>query len=168
MVKQNFSIIAAIANNWAIGKNNGLLIRIKEDMQWFKFHTLGNTVVMGRRTFESLNNTPLPKRRNIVLTNQKSFFANGVEIAHSIEQVFDLTRNDKKVFVIGGAMIYNLFLDYVFEMYITRIYSDFPDADTFFPFVNFDEWKVVFHQINLKKHGYPCDFDFFIYKRYEH
>ena len=138
----NLSLIVAVAQNGAIGKDNNLLWHISDDLKRFKALTTGHPVIMGRRTFESLPFKPLPKRRNIVLTHDTEFACDGVEVVHSLEEIFDAVRDEDEAFVMGGAAVYRLLLPFVQRLYITKVYQDF-DADTFFPEVNPSEFQQV-------------------------
>ena len=128
----NISIIVAVAENNAIGKDNDLLCHISDDLKHFKAVTSGHPVIMGRNTWNSLPRRPLPNRRNIVLTHDASFVESDVEVAHSIRQVLDLVRNEDESFVMGGAAVYKQFLPFTSKLYITWIDKCF-DADVFFP-----------------------------------
>ena len=135
----NLSLIAAVSQNLAIGKDNDLLWHIGDDLVRFKGITSGHTVIMGRRTFDSLPKKPLPKRRNIVLTHDPAFRfeppanATGtLEVAHTIADVLRMIDGDDEAFLIGGATLYRDFLPWVNRMYVTWVYRDF-DADAFFP-----------------------------------
>lgn len=127
------SIIVAIAKNRAIGHGNKLLWNIPEDMKFFRETTRGHTVVMGRKTFESIGR-PLPNRLNIVITRDNSFTADGVTVCHSLEEALDLARQKEKdeVFVIGGAQIYTQALPFTDRLYLTVVHKDF-EGDAFFP-----------------------------------
>jgi dihydrofolate reductase len=135
-------IIVAIANNNAIGKDNRLLCHLSEDLKHFKEITNGQTIIMGRNTFFSLPKGALPNRRNIVLSPDEEVFK-GCETAHSIEEVLSMCVNDEKVFFIGGAMIYKQTYPIVDKLYLTKIHADF-EADTFFPEIDYKEWKKDF------------------------
>lgn len=128
------SMIAAIGKNNEIGKNNDLIWHFSEDMKFFKKTTTGKTVVMGRKTFESLPHA-LPNRRNIVITTNADYVAEGAEIATSVEQAIKMTR-DEEVFVIGGGKIYAKFLPVAETLYVTEIDAKCPDADAYFPRFN--------------------------------
>ena len=104
------SLIVAISENNAIGKAGDLLCHLPNDLQYFKRHTSGCTVVMGKKTFESLPKRPLPNRRNIVLTQQTDFAYNNTEVAHSIPELMEMFRADEQVFIIGGGQVYRKFL----------------------------------------------------------
>lgn len=131
----NLSIIVAIARNNAIGKDNDLLWHISDDLKRFKALTSGHPVVMGRNTWNSLPRRPLPKRRNIVLTHDEVFCDDGVEVAHSISEVFNLLCDEEESFIIGGGAIYKEFLPFVQKLYVTHVWQDF-DADVFFPVID--------------------------------
>lgn len=138
----NLSLIVAIAQNGAIGKDNDLLWHISDDLKRFKSLTMGHPVIMGRRTFESLPFKPLPKRRNIVLTHDKLFAYEGVDVVHALDDVFELIKDEEEAFVIGGASIYKLLLPYVNRLYVTWVYRDF-EADTFFPPISMSEFRQI-------------------------
>lgn len=134
------SIIAAIGKNNELGKNNDLIWRFKEDMKFFRETTTGNTVLMGRKTFESLPHA-LPNRRNVVVTKDENYIAEGAEVLYSVEEALKSTENDN-VFVIGGAMIYNELLPFCDKLYLTEIDDECPDADVYFPKFNKSEYSV--------------------------
>src|SRR5574344_1064916 len=113
----NFSMIVAMSLNCAIGKNNKLIWHIDEDLQRFKKLTEKNTVVMGRKTYESLPKKPLPNRRNIILTHSKDFNANGCEIVNNIDELIHIVKDEEKVFVIGGASIYKQMIPFTDTIY---------------------------------------------------
>lgn len=135
----DISIIAAIGRNNELGKNNDLVWHFHKDMIFFKETTIGSSVVMGRKTFESLPKA-LPKRRNIVITSDRNYTAEGAEVCHSIDEALKLCEDDK-VFIIGGGMIYKQFLPLADSLYLTEIYDECPDADTYFPEFNRAEYK---------------------------
>ncbi|MDL2289919.1 dihydrofolate reductase, partial [Paludibacteraceae bacterium OttesenSCG-928-F17] len=131
------------AKNYAIGKGNKLLWSLPADLKFFKNLTTGHTVIMGKRTFESLPNGPLPNRKNIVL---RSILSDGVTQgyfeAESLDEALELAENESHIFIIGGATVYKQSIDKVNSMYITWVDGEF-DADTYFPQFNFAEWKEV-------------------------
>lgn len=137
------SIIVAAAENFAIGKNNDLIWHISADLRRFKALTTGHTVVMGRRTFDSLPSKPLPKRRNIVLTHDLAFQYPGVEVAHSVEEVLNCAKADEELFVMGGAAIYRQLLPHAHKLYVTWVHASYPDADVFFPPINQQEFRQI-------------------------
>lgn len=124
------SIIAAIGDNRELGKNNQLLWHIPEDMKRFKTLTTGHTVIMGRKTYESIGK-PLPNRVNIIITSDTTFTAPNCVIAHSLDEALQKST-DTETFVIGGASIYNQAIDKADKLYLTKVKGTF-DADTFFP-----------------------------------
>lgn len=138
----DISIIVAIARNNAIGKDNDLIWHISDDLKRFKALTSGHTVIMGRNTWNSLPRRPLPKRRNIVLTHSSDFCDEGADVAHSVEEVLDMVRNDGEVFIMGGANIYRQFLTLATRLYVTWVWEDF-DADVFFPPIDLSVFEKV-------------------------
>ena len=137
--KMNLSMIAAIGRNGELGKNNALLWRLEGDLPFFKRVTMGKTVIMGRKTYESMGRA-LPGRRNIVITRDKSFSAPDAEIASSPREALEKCRVDEEVFVIGGGQIYAAFLPMAKKLYLTEAEAEDPDADTFFPVFNKAKW----------------------------
>lgn len=125
-------IIAAIGKNNELGANNHLLWSLPGDMKYFRETTRGCTVIMGRLTFESIGRA-LPKRRNIVITSNPAFYAEGVETARSLDGALKMSENDGTVFIIGGARVYKEALGVADAVYLTEIDADFPEADVFFP-----------------------------------
>lgn len=138
----NLSIIVAVAQNNAIGKDNDLLWHISDDLRRFKALTSGHPVIMGRKTWNSLPRRPLPKRRNIVLTNDTSFCDDGAEVVHSIAAVFESVRDEDESFIIGGGTIYSQFLPFVRRLYVTHVWQDF-DADVYFPVIDHSVFNKV-------------------------
>ena len=136
-----FNIIVAVAQDGAIGCRGDLLWHIHDDMIFFKNTTKGHPVVMGRKTWESLQVKPLPKRENIVITSDKNFAFNGVTVLNDTKQVMALPDYNTDVFIIGGGTVYKEFLPMCQKLYITKVFRNFPDADTFFPEINPEEWK---------------------------
>lgn len=134
------TIIVAMASNRAIGKNNDLLWHIPGDLKRFKKITIGHCLIMGRNTWLSLPNKPLPDRKNIVLTDDPCECLEGCESAYSIEDSIQKCDKDKDIFVIGGGMIYEQFLSRADRLMLTLVHKDY-DADTFFPEINIDEWQ---------------------------
>ncbi len=139
-------MIAAADRNWGIGLKNRLLVRIPSDMKFFRNETTGKTVIMGRKTLETFpGGKPLPDRRNIVLTRDVDYRADGAEIVHSVEEALELVKDvpSDEVYVIGGGEIYKLFLPYCDTAHITKIDEEY-EADAHFP--NLDEnpeWEIT-------------------------
>ena len=138
----NTSIIAVVDKNNAIGKNNKLLCYLPADLKHFKKLTTGHTIVMGRKTFESLPNGALTNRRNIVLSRDKAFQCEECEIVHSVDEVLNVCKDEEEVFIIGGAQIYKLFIENVHRLYLTRVHHEFA-ADTYFPDININNWIIL-------------------------
>lgn len=136
------SIIVAIAENRAIGKNNDLLWHIPADLKRFKSITSGHPVIMGKRTWESLPLRPLPNRRNIVITDIPEEQIEGCEMAYSIDEAVAKCKSEEENFIIGGSSVYRQFLPYASRLYLTLVKKSF-DADVFFPEIDFSEWKLI-------------------------
>jgi dihydrofolate reductase len=159
------SIIAAVADNYAIGKSNNLPWHLPADMKHFRQLTTGHAVVMGKRTFESLPKGPLPNRKNIVLTSIMSEGVNkGYFEADSLEDAVYLCEHEEQVFIIGGATVYKQSIYKVDSMHITWIHSSF-SADSFFPEIDFSQWEEVSREDFEadEKNSYP--YSFVEYKR---
>ena len=130
------SMIAAVGKNLELGKNNDLIWHFKEDMKFFKETTMGHPVIMGRKTFESLPKA-LPGRKNIVISTNPEYKADGAEVVTSVEEAIKLAEEENTdAFVIGGGRIYTEFLPYADNLYLTEINAECPDADTYFPDFN--------------------------------
>ena len=133
--------IVAVSENWGIGKDNQLLFRISADLKRFKALTAGHTVVMGRKTLQSLpGGKGLPKRRNIVLPSQPDFTAENAEVVHNPAQLIFAAGAD--AFVIGGATVYRQLLSLCDRIYVTKVFAA-PEADAFFPTFDKKEWEVI-------------------------
>lgn len=135
------SIIAAMSENRAIGRDNKLLWRIPEDLKHFRELTTGHPVIMGRKTFESIGRA-LPQRINIVITKDESFQAEGCVVCHSLTEAFEIakTKEEDKIFVIGGGMVYQEAIGFVDKLYLTMVNGEF-EGDTFFP--DYSEFKRI-------------------------
>ncbi|MCE1198740.1 MAG: dihydrofolate reductase [Marinilabiliales bacterium] len=142
MIYENISIIVAIAENFAIGKNNDLLFHLPEDLKRFKKITSGKSLIMGKRTFFSLPKAPLPNRRNIVITDVPGEQFPGCESAGSIEEALKLVEQDPEAFIIGGGMIYRQFYPIAGRLYLTLVHQTM-EADTFFPEIDFNDWDEL-------------------------
>jgi len=136
-------IIAAVGRDGSIGRRGELAFHISADLRRFKALTTGHTVVMGRRTFESLPKGALPNRRNIVVTRNPQFSAPGVETASSLQNALDMgAASDGDTFIIGGGEIYAQAIPQAGELLLTEVDADCPGADTFFPIVSPEEWEL--------------------------
>ncbi len=147
-MSKTISIIVAIAEDYGIGYKNQLLTHISADLKRFKQITNGHPVVMGRNTWFSLPNRPLPNRKNIVITNIVNEVFEGAETVYSIEEAIERMPQNEESFVIGGAMIYKQFFPLAHKLYLTRMHRTFP-ADTFFPEVLSDEWNEISREVIL-------------------
>ncbi|MBM3436314.1 MAG: dihydrofolate reductase [Bacteroidetes bacterium] len=139
---KSISIIVAIAKNNAIGKDNKLLCHLSEDLKRFKKLTSGHTVVMGKTTYFSLPNRPLPNRRNIVITDIPGEQIEGCIMAYSIDDAMSKMEPGMENFIIGGASIYRQFIPFADKLYITWIHHGF-EADTFFPEIDSAIWESI-------------------------
>lgn len=159
------SIIVAIAENYAIGKQGGLLCHLPNDLKHFKTVTAGHTVIMGERTFWSLPKHPLPNRRNIVITDQAGKTFDGAESAYSIDEARSLVRPDEEAFIIGGGMVYRQFMPLADKLYITHIHHSWEDADTFFPVIEPHLWSLIAAEKHAADENNPYDYTFAEYVR---
>ena len=161
------SIIVAKAKNNIIGKNNKLLWSLPEDLKRFKEITTGHTIIMGRKTFESLGRV-LPNRKHIVFTQNPDFKVEdeNVEIVHSMLEIKQYIDDENENFVIGGAMIYNLLLPYTKKMYVTEINQDFEGA-AFFPKINLEDWKIIEKEKGIKNEKNNLEYEYVTYERIE-
>lgn len=157
------AVVVAMAHNNAIGKDNQLLWHISEDLKYFKNLTQGGTVVMGRKTFESIGR-PLPKRRNIVVTRSLSYKADGVEVVHSLDEALALSASDENIFIIGGGEIYAQAVNLADMLYITQVNADY-EADTYFPAIDFTSWEEVNRVDFDKGSAFEHSFSFLTYKK---
>ncbi len=157
------SIIVAIAENNAIGKDNKLLWHIRDDLKLFKRTTLGHVIVMGRKSYESIGR-PLPGRTNVVVTRNEHYRPDGVEVFSSLKSVFEhFSKTEKEIFVIGGGEIYRQTLETAHILHISHVETRVEDADTYFPEVNWEDWEMTDEEKYEKdeRNDFP-----FIYKVY--
>ena len=155
-----FSIIVATAENNAIGKDNDLIWYISDDLKRFKKLSTGHTILMGRKTYESLPNGALPNRENIVITHDKNLQLPKCTMLHSIEEAIEKYRNsEEEIFIIGGGSIYEKLLPFAQKIYLTKVHESF-DADVFFPEIEADHWKVVSEEKHKKGEKNEFDFSF--------
>ena len=159
------SIIVAKAKNNIIGKDNQLIWHIPEDLKRFKNLTSGHTIIMGRKTFESLGRV-LPNRHHIILCNDAEMNINdeNVEVLEDISMLDQYINDSQEHFVIGGATMYRLLMPYCNKMYITEINQDF-EGDVSFPTINPDEWEIIETEKGLKDEKNPYDYTFVTYIR---
>ncbi|MDC3078368.1 dihydrofolate reductase [SAR86 cluster bacterium] len=135
------TLVAAIASNNVIGKENSLPWNIPEDLKRFKQMTSGHTILMGRKTFDSIGR-PLPNRQNIVMTKDENFEREGIKVINDFDEALEIIKeSNEDVFVIGGSKIYELFEPVANSLAITRILKDF-EGDAFFPDINWELWQI--------------------------
>lgn len=137
------SMIAAVGKNFELGKGNDLIWHLPSDMKFFRSTTSGHTIIMGRKTFDSLGGL-LPKRHHVVLTGNTEWAYEGVEVMHSLADVLKKYANtDEECFVIGGGEIYKLFLPYADKLYLTYVSDTCSDAEVFFPTFDASDYTVT-------------------------
>ena len=166
------SLIAAVARNGAIGRNQQLLWRLPEDMRYFRETTSGKTVIMGRKTWESLPPAyrPLPNRRNIVLSRNPAYLPRGGDLACSIEDALRLAGDASEVFIIGGEELYRQTMPLATRLYITEVAEESP-GDAFFPDVASGEWREISRRVGRSRaagsvlRDQAPAFDFVVYER---
>ena len=160
----SLSIAVAIGENYAIGKNNQLLWHMPADLRFFKQTTSGHTVIMGRKTFDSVGK-PLPNRRNIVITRDTELKIEGVEVVNSLDEALAISKTEEKsAFIVGGAEIYKQALPKTQKIYLTTIHHRF-EADTFFPEIDRKEWKVISSEHHKADEKNKYDYTFEVLER---
>lgn len=155
------SIIVAVSDDWGIGKNNDLLWNISEDLKRFKKLTLGNTVVMGKKTWESLPKRPLPGRKNIVLTDNRNEIIENAVTCYSIEDALSKCNEDEEIFIMGGGSIYRQFMPLADRLYITHVHKTAP-ADIYFPEIDLKVWKVTEKEEFLSDDNIPYTYTVYL------
>ncbi|WP_159947109.1 dihydrofolate reductase [Polaribacter septentrionalilitoris] len=159
------TIIAAIAKNNALGKNNDLIWHLPADLKRFKKITSGHFILMGRNTFESIGK-PLPNRTTIIITRNKEYYKDGCLIAHSLEEAIELASSEEQLFIIGGAQIYKetLAKGLADQLDITLVHQEF-EADAFFPEIDKEIWKEVAREDFVADEKNDFDYSFVSYKK---
>ena len=159
------SIIVAIAKNNVIGKDNKLIWHLPEDLKRFKRLTTGHTIIMGRKTFESLGRI-LPNRHHVILCNDAELNINdeNVEVLNDISLLDKYINSDEENFVIGGATMYKLLMPYCKKMYITEINKDF-DGDVWFPKIDLAKWKITKKEKGLTDENNPFEYEYVTYEK---
>jgi len=159
------SLIAALTDDYVIGIDNRLPWKLPADMRWFRRHTLGKTVLMGRKTFESLGCRPLPERRNLVITSDRSFSAEGVEVVHDIDETIALAEAEGgELMVIGGASFYEQMLERADRLYLTFVHAEVA-GDAWFPRFDVDQWREVEREDHAADEKNPHPYSFVILER---
>ena len=159
MTAPTISLIWAMDNNRLIGQNNSLPWKLPADMKWFRQHTLGKPIVMGRKTYESFGAKPLPDRTNIVITHNTQYHADGAVVVHSIEDALQQAADARELLVIGGASFYEQTLPLADRLYVTQVEGEFT-GDTWFPAYNEAEWVEIsrqYHPVD-ERNAHACSF----------
>ena len=160
------SIIVARAQNGAIGYKGDLIYHLSADLRRFKELTTGHTVIMGRKTFQSLPKGALPNRRNIVLTRQQDASFPGTEVYSSIDEALSHCSQEEKVYIMGGAQVYSQALSMADELEITLVHDSPAQADTFFPEFGSDEsWHLINREDHDPDEKNPYPYSFLTYRR---
>lgn len=160
-----FAHMVAASTNNVIGKNNELPWKLPNDFKYFKNKTWGLTVMMGRKTYESLQR-PLAGRYNIVITKNHDWSADGVTVSHTLEDALAKARETdcKKIFIIGGAEIFKQTIHLINTIYLTRVEGEF-DGDAFYPVINPGEWEMISEDKHLKDDKHAYSYAFQIWKK---
>jgi dihydrofolate reductase len=165
MTAQRLSILVAMATNRVIGRNNALPWHLSAVLNRFKALTMGQILIMGRKTYESIGR-PLPGRINIIVTRQPAFSAPGAVVTSSIEEALAacMPYPDKEIFIIGGAELYQQTLAYCQRLYLTEIQQDF-EGDTFFPEIDRNEWREISREMCTQEEGDKLEYHFVVLER---
>jgi dihydrofolate reductase len=161
------SIIAAAAENNALGKDNDLLWHLPDDFKRFKSLTSGHKIIMGRKTFESFPK-PLPNRTHIIITRDRNYTVKQKDclVVHSLQEALKLVEAESLSFIIGGGEIYKQGLEYANQIELTRVHASF-EADTFFPEFDEDKWQLTGEEYHPKDERHIYDFTYLTYIRKE-
>lgn len=153
------SLIWAMDEEGLIGRDNALPWRLPADMAWFRRHTLGKPIVMGRKTFESFGGRTLPERTNIVITRDRDYTAAGIVVVHSIDEALAAAAGADEVMIIGGASFYEQMLPRADRLYVTRVGGRF-EGDAWFPAVDWEQWCQILREEHGadERNAYPCTF----------
>ena len=161
--QKNITIIAAVGENNALGKDNKLIWHLSNDLKHFKNLTKGHHVIMGRKTFESMPKA-LPNRTNVVISRQKDYVAENAQVVDSLESALALAQEDDRPFIIGGGEIYSQALAFADCIELTRVHDDF-EADTFFPEIDTAVWREVWRENHDKDDEHAHAFSFIRYEK---
>ncbi len=155
------TIIAAAGENNELGKDNDLVWHLPDDFKRFKQLTTGHHIIMGRKTFETFPK-PLPNRTHIVITRNKNYQKDNILVVNTLQEALDLTENDDQPFIIGGGEIYKMAMDISDKIELTRVHATF-EADTFFPKIDLNKWKLVNEEYHPKDNKHTFDFTYLTY-----
>lgn len=157
------TVIAAVAENNALGKENQLLWHLPDDFKRFKTLTSGHFIIMGRKTFESFPK-PLPNRTHVIISRQANYQPEGCIVVNSLEQAIEACPKTEEVFIIGGGEIYRQSIAVADKLDLTKVHATF-EADTYFPEVDLSEWQLVFEEYHPKDERHDFAFTFQTYLR---
>ena len=158
------SIIAAMGRNRELGLDNKLLWHLPVDMKFFRQTTMGKPILVGRKTYESFGGKPLPGRKNIVITKDKSYQSEGAVIVHSIDEAITQAGDVDEIMIIGGASFYEQTLPKVDRLYLTYVDANF-EADSWFPEFDMNDWQETSRQLNKADDKNSFDCSFVVYDR---
>lgn len=159
------SLIVATGKNNEIGKDNALLWQLPADMKHFREITSLHTIIMGRKTFESIGKV-LPNRKNIIITRDKNYKIKDAQVVHSLEEALEKVRKEDEVFVIGGAQMYKEAFPYADKLYVTHIQAEDKEADTFFPEIIPIAWNEISHEEHKGDEKNKFAYTFSIYEKF--
>ena len=158
------TLIAATSTNNALGKDNQLVWHLPDDFKRFKTLTSGHYIILGRKTFESFPK-PLPNRTHVIITRNKNYEApEGCIVVSSLEKAIEVCPKNEEIFIIGGGEIYKQSIDIADKVELTRVHTTV-EADTFFPEINSEKWKIVFEEQHTKDEKHAFDFTFVTYEK---
>ena len=163
MKNRELTIIAAVSINNIIGNKNKLIWKLSNDLKRFKNLTTNHSVIMGRKTFESLPN-PLPDRNNIVITRDTNYSKPNIQVCSSIEDAINLTKTDTQPFIIGGGEIYNQTINIVDKIELTRVHEEF-DGDAYFPEIPLDIFELINEENYNSDLENEFDYSYLTYKK---
>ena len=155
------TVIAAVAGNNALGKENQLLWHLPDDFKRFKAITSGHYIIMGRKTFESFPK-PLPNRTHVIISRQPNYQPEGCIVVNSLEKAIEACPKTEEVFIIGGGEIYRQSIEVANKLDLTKVHASF-EGDTYFPEINLTQWKLVFEEFHPKDERHDYDFTFQTY-----
>ena len=157
------TIVAAAAENNALGKDNDLIWRLPDDFKRFKALTSYHHIIMGRKTFESFPK-PLPNRKHVVVTRQENYQNEAIEVVHSLEEAIQFSSTEDQVFIIGGGEIYKQALPFANKIELTRVHGEF-EADAFFPEIDEEKWDLVNSEFHDKDEKHKYSFSYLTYTK---
>ncbi|QBQ42249.1 dihydrofolate reductase [Sphingobacterium psychroaquaticum] len=163
MSNLKITLIVAASTNNVIGKDNKMVWHLPDDFKYFKKNTLDHSIIMGRKTYDSIGKA-LPDRRNIVLTNNQDWLAEEVDVANSLDEVLSYCRDEREIFIIGGANLYKQTLPMAQKVLLTRVHTEI-EGDAVFPELSPEEWKLTSQEQHAKDEKHAYDFTFEVWER---